>query len=580
MYIQRNKVKSKTGKEYSSVLLCSKYREGGKIKTRVEANLSKLPGHIILGIENMLKSERETTLCLKDITVKRCIDYGYVHVLLHMLHTLRIDEVLEKVLASEDARLVKAMIMGKIMTGGSKLCTYNWLVRESAICELLHIDISDYKVDRLYHSLGQIHQHQAKIEKKWFRYHKGSQRRIYLYDITSAYFEGVQNELAAFGYNRDGKKGKMQMCVGLLTTEDGFPLRIQAFKGNTSDSSTVSDQLLDLKKEFGVEQLVFVGDRGMQIMYHLENDPELSEENIDFITGLTHAQIQTLIDRGAIELNLFNRDLAEVTVDKLRYILSVNPELEARELFYMDRRRERADALVENIRKSWTKRCVRNGENRRRQQEDAKKYKHLKTALTLKDMDGYKRRVALALKESDMSKYYTVEVIDNETFRIDFNEDEFARNRSLCGKYVVCTSVLAREMNAEQVRGQYKNLQYVEHAFRELKSDNISIRPVFHRREPQTRGHVQLCMFAYAIIKEMENRLFPLLKTYNKNQKQQLSFNDLIAELNNIKICELQIGHGLTAIQKPELNSLQKKILEALNIEPEKIIKQIGKKSG
>ena len=296
MYIQRNKVMSKTGKEYRSVLLCSKYREGGKIKTRTELNLSNLPETIILSIENALKSDKEVMVCLKDISVSSCIDYGFVFVIIRLLHQLRIDETLEKVMSAEDATLIKAMIIGKIMTAGSKLIIFNWLHRESAVCKMLDLDISSYKVDHLYASLGQLSKHQLKIEKKWFRYHvsttlnnrKGAQKKIYLWDITSSYFEGVQNELAAYGYNRDRKEGKMQLCVGLLTTEDGFPLRIQAFKGNTADSTTVVDQLLALKREFGVEQLVFVGDRGMQIMYNLKNDPELSDENIDFITGLTH----------------------------------------------------------------------------------------------------------------------------------------------------------------------------------------------------------------------------------------------------------------------------------------------------
>jgi transposase len=573
MYIQRNKVKSTKGKVYTSVLLCTKYREGGKIKTRIEANLTKLPAHIILGIENMLKSDRDAMVCLKDISINSCIDYGYVFVLLHLLDELRIDEVLEKVLPLEDATLVKAMIIGKIMTAGSKLCIYNWLVRESAICKLLGLDMTRYKVDRLYAALGQLSTHQLKIEKKWFRYHKGAQRRIYLYDITSTYFEGVQNELAAYGYNRDHKQGKMQLCVGLLTTEDGFPLRIQAFKGNTADCTTVSEQLLALKKEFGVEQLVFVGDRGMQIMYNLENDAELSDEQIEFITGLTHTQINSLIADGHLQLNLFTKELAEVTVDGMRYVLSINPELEAKELFYLESKHHRADELVENIRKSWRKRCDKNQENRRKQAENPKKHKHLKTELTVKDIDGYKRRVAFALKACGMDKYYTLEAIDETSFRVDFNQEEFDKSRSLCGKYVVCSNVPSVDMTAEQLRGQYKNLQYVEHAFRDMKSNNINIRPIFHRRELQTRGHVFLCMFAYTIIKEMENKLLPFLKTYNRSQTRQLAFNDLIAELNHIKICEMKIGNGLVSIQKPELNPLQQKIFEALIIDPEKMIK-------
>ena len=373
MYIQRNKSKSAKGKEYVSVLLCSKYREGGKIKTRVELNLSGLPEYIILGIENMLKSKDSTTVSVKDISVGSCIDCGFLFVLLEMLASLRIDEVLEKTLPSADAALAKAMIVGKIMTGGSKLCIYNWLNREPVFCDHLGVEMTGCKVDHLYGALGQLHRYQSKIETKWFRYHKGSQRRIYLYDITSSYLEGTQNEFADYGYNRDNKRGKMQICIGLMTSEDGFPLRIEAFSGNTSDSTTVADQILALKKELGVEQVVFVGDRGMQIMYNLENDPELSKEHVEFITGLTHIQINKQITNGVIEFNLFSRDLAEVDVDGMRYILSVNPELEVKELFWLNNSRERVDALVDNIRKSWSKRCALNMENRSKQQQDAKK---------------------------------------------------------------------------------------------------------------------------------------------------------------------------------------------------------------
>jgi transposase len=238
MYIQRNSYKyDNTGKVHSSVLLCEKYREGKKVKTKTIANLTQFPEHVILSIENTLKSKRQSTVLLKDISISKCIDYGYVHVLLHVMKQLRIDEALDKTLSEADALLVKAMLIGKIVTGGSKLCIFNWLRREKEISKLLGLDMTGRKVDQFYYSLGQLWLHQPKIEKKWFRYHKGSSRRIYLYDLTSTYFEGTHNALAAFGYNRDGKRGKMQMCIGLLTTEDGFPLRIQAFSGNTSDGS-------------------------------------------------------------------------------------------------------------------------------------------------------------------------------------------------------------------------------------------------------------------------------------------------------------------------------------------------------
>ena len=569
MYIQRNKsVNKKTGKEYTSVILCSKYREGKKVKTRAIANLSHLPEHVILSIQNTLKSDAETTVSLKDIAVTNCFDYGYVHVLHQMMKQLRIDQVLEKTLSESDAILVKAMLIGKIVTGGSKLCIFNWLRREKGVCNLLGVKMNLMKVDHLYYSLGQLWLHQPKIEKKWFRYHQGASRRIYLYDLTSTYFEGTHNALAAYGYNRDGKKGKMQMCVGLLAGEDGFPYRITTFAGNTSDSKTVAGQINALKDKLGVEDIVFVGDRGMHITHNLENNPELANKEISFITGLTHDQIQTLITRGTLALSLFSEDLAEVCVDGKRYILSVNPDLEYKELAYLDSRREQCMEQIDEIRRSWKKRCERNVENSLKKQEnDGKgKYKNLKTELNDKDIKGYTRRAEEVMKKCGMKKYYSVEVIDNESFTINFNDDEFEKSRLLCGKYVVYTNVPAQGMTTAQVRGEYKKLQNVEHAFRDLKSDNISIRPVYHCNENQTKGHVQLCMFAYAIIKSMENKLFPFLKEYNKKNKTQLAFNDLIEELKNIKMCQLKIGNNLTSAHLPQLNPLQKKILDLLNI--------------
>ena len=325
----------------------------------------------------------------------------------------------------------------------------------------------------------------------------------------------------------------------------------------------------------GVEDIVFVGDRGMHIAHNLENNPELVHEKISFITGLTHDQIQTLITRGTLQLSLFSEDLAEVTVDGKRYILSVNPDLEYKEHAYWENRRQRCLSQVDEIRISWQKRCQKNVENSLKKQENGKtgKYKNLKTELTDKDIKNYTRRVDETVKNSGMNKYYSVETIDNQSFTLKFKQDEFEKSRSLCGKYVVYTNVAAQEMSTAQVRGEYKKLQNVEHAFRDLKSDNISIRPVYHCNENQTRGHVLLCMFAYAIIKSMENKLFPFLKEYNQKNKTQLAFNDLIEELKNIKMCELKIGSNVTSAKHPKLNPLQKKILEVLNMKINPVMK-------
>ena len=205
MYIQRNKTTGKNGKVYRSTLLCSKYRQDGKIKTKVETNLSHMPAELILTIENVLKHGKGSLIASKDIIVKKSIDYGLVYLLIHLMNKLRISQILEKILP-EQAAILKAVIIGKIITRGSKLGIFNWLKRNEKICLKLGVDIKNIKVDDIYYALGQASYSQKKIESKWFLYNKGKHKEIYLYDITSTYFEGTQNELASFGYNRDKKK--------------------------------------------------------------------------------------------------------------------------------------------------------------------------------------------------------------------------------------------------------------------------------------------------------------------------------------------------------------------------------------
>jgi transposase len=171
-----------------------------------------------------------------------------------------------------------------------------------------------------------------------------------------------------------------------------------------------------------------------------------------------------------------------------------------------------------------------------------------------------------------MTAYYSIDTIDNNSFKINFDQEAFDHTDSLFGKYVVCTNVKNETLNKEMVRTQYKNLQHVEHAFRDLKSDNICIRPVYHRNEAQTGGHVQICVFAYAVINELEKKIYPFLKTFNKKNDCQLSFNDIIAEINNVKLCELKIGKDNKMLSIPDLNPLQKKIFQLFNSNPEDMI--------
>lgn len=574
MYLQFNKSKGKNGKIYQTVLLCKKYRdkETGKPKTEVVLNLTKLglDNKTITAFKTSINKTKGILVDSQSIGIKKTIDFGFVHLLVTMMDRLRITETLSKV-SGLKVNIIKLMIIGKIATKGSKLHIFNWIKRNNYLPELLNIDIKNLKLDDLYSELGELSRMQSKIEKKWNVYHRKRHKDIYLYDITSSYFEGTQNELSAFGYNRDGKKGKKQITIGLITDNKGFPLKIEVFEGNKLDYKTVNGQLKDLKEQFGAESIILVGDRGMRIRLNLEELSESERRNIYYISALSSSEIRALINDKVIQLELFSKDLVEIEEAGTRYILCNNPVLQKEKNQVRENLKSRFEQEVNSIKKSWYKRRKQNLDNIEKI-EKGHKNKKLVTSFTQKKLDNYKYRATKALKRYKMSKFYTI-TISNDEFKIDYELEKYHDQKSLDGKYVIESTVSKEKMTTKQLREKYKELQNVEHAFRDIKTDKLNIRPIFHINEAQTRGHVFVCMFSYAIVKELETVIYPWLKEYNKKNNCKLSYHDITDELNNIKVSELKIGHKMKKILLPELNQIQSEITKLFNLKIENIMK-------
>ena len=413
--------------------------------------------------------------------------------------------------------------------------------------------------------------YQQKIENKWSLYNKTKLKEVFLYDITSSYFEGVQNQLAAFGYSRDGKKNKMQITIGLITDSEGFPLKIEVFKGNENDHKTVIKQLTDLKENFGAERIIFVGDRGMKIRYNLEKMSEIERSGIDYITGLTKDEIKGLLKNEVLQLDMFSKDLVEVSEGDTRYVLSVNPDISDNKNKLRTLLRNKFEDKINVLQQAWQKRKNQNKSNAKKIKAGHKN-KKLVTKFRTKQIDSYKKRIFELLKKYKMSSYYTV-TINAGSFKIEFNLEQYNKDKNLDGLYVVSTNVKQERLNTKQVREHYKKLQHVEHAFRDMKTTRIEIRPIFHVNEAQTRGHVLITMFSYAIIHCIEKSIFPTLKKINKEEKEQLSYKDIEEELKEIKVVELNIGKGVKKIKITKLSSRQKTIFKSLNIKENELIK-------
>ena len=568
MYIQYCTSKQ-NGKTYTYPLLCRKYRGDGKIKTEVIANLTKFPKETVLAIAGALKKGKEVLVSLKDIVIKKSIDYGFVFVLLALMDRLRITDVLEKTVG-ERAKFVRLMIIGKIVTRGSKLCIYNWIKRNEYIAKKLDIDLTTLKLETLYETLSDLSYIQSKIERKWNLYHKSEKDEIYLYDITSSYFEGTENELSTFGYNRDGKKGKMQIVVGLITNKSGFPLSIEVFDGNTNDHTTVISTLQKIKNDYHASNVIFVGDRGMRIRYNLEQVEAQERQGIEYITALSIEEIRSLIKEETLQLNLFAKDLVEVEEDEVRYVLCTNPDLEKEHSQTRAALKAKFEEVLHDIKLSYNNRQQQNQANKTRLKQGDNK-KKLVTQFSEKQLDSYKYRARKASEKYNMQSFYAI-TISEEKFTVAFDFEKHTQAKQLDGKYVIVTNVKKEKMPKESIREEYKNLKYVEHAFRDMKTTQLDIRPIYHINEDTTRGHVFVTMFAYAIVRELENCIFPWLKQNNKNNKEQLSLQDIEEELKMIKLNVLQINKNHEEIKITQLTNRQTEIFKVLELKPELLI--------
>jgi len=519
MFIQRNTKKVKD-KVYHSTLLMHSYREGSKVKHKVISNLSKWPEELIEQFELLLKGGKVTKL--DDIKHKQGKSYGAIKVIFEISKRLGIVKALGK---SKPAILCLFMIMGRIITNGSRLFLCNW-AKDEAVEEVL--GLSDFDEDDLYSALDWICEKQSKIEQKLFKMrHPSSTKELFLYDVTSSYLEGTKNELANWGYNRDNKKGKKQIVLGLLTDKLGVPVSVEVFEGNTQDPQTVLSQIKKLSSNFGVEKVVFVGDRGMIKSGQIE---DLNSKTWHYITAITKAQIGKLINDDVIQLDLFDEELCEVEDGSIRYILRKNPE-RVKEI-----RRNRA-SKIKFISKKLEKKNKYLSEHPRASEECA-----------VRDI----QKIVNKLKLKGIIEIKSI----NRRLEYKINANVLKEKSKLDGCYVIKTDVPVSELKKERVHERYKDLTNVENAFRTMKTGLLEIRPLYLRKESRTRGYVFICMLSYMITNYIWNKL----KFLDIQQKY------IYKTLDKIQYIIYPFKNGNIKALPSEYTDIQTKILSVLNI--------------
>jgi transposase len=464
-----------------TVLLRESFRQGKKVRKRTLANLSSLSVAQVQALRQILRGESLARVDTLFETV-RSTHHGHVQAVQRTMQRLGFASLLAS-RPSRERALVCAMVTTQILAPDSKLAMTRWW-HTTTLPEAF--GIADATVDDCYAAMDWLVAHQPTIEQKLAARHL-THGGLVLYDLTSSYFEGTHCPLAAFGHNRDGKKGKLQVNYGVLTDARGRPVAVSVFEGNTGDPTTLLPQVQKVQKAFGITELVLVGDRGMISQQQIETLKDV--KGLAWITALKTGAIRELVTSGALQLGLFDeRNLFELThpdFPRERFVACRNPELARL-------RAHKRQALLAATTK------------------ELEQVRGMVARGTLKGMAAIGVRVGKVINKYKVAKHFTLEIRD-ASFDFQINEAQVAEEAALDGLYVIRTRVSRERLNSEDTVRSYKLLTQLERAFRCMKTLTLEVRPIRHWDADRVRAHLFLCMLAYYVMWHMVEAWRPLL---------------------------------------------------------------------
>ncbi|HET7446978.1 MAG TPA: IS1634 family transposase [Methyloceanibacter sp.] len=474
-----------------AILLRESYRDGDKFKRRTLANLSDWPAAKIEALRCVLRDEAVAPTDENAFTLLRSLPHGHVAAALGTLRKIGLDKILSQggVQPRREVTLCIAMLVARLIDPASKLATARGLTDDTATSSLGQVlGLGAVDEQELYEALDWLVGQQQRIERALARRHL-ERGTLVLYDVTSTYFEGRTCPLAKRGYNRDGKRYKLQIVFGLMCTAQGCPVAVEVFEGNVGDPSTLATQIDKVKQRFGIEHIVLIGDRGM--ITEARINETVKPAGLNFITALRAPAIHSLAEAGTIQLSLFDeRDLAEVSSPDYpdeRLIVCRNPLLADER---SRKRRELLDATEQDL------------------VEIQNRVRRAKRPLRGKDKIGL--AVGPVLNHRKVGKHFDVKITDAD-LTFERKTEQINAEALLDGIYVLRTDVKPAVLDANGTVRAYKNLATVERAFRSLKTIDLEVRPIHHRLAERVRAHVLLCMLAYYLEWHMRQVLKPIL---------------------------------------------------------------------
>jgi len=526
VHVERRQWKSANDKTYVSVLLRHSYRQDGKVRKRTIANLTHYPPEDTAAIELALKHKHNLSALgsIQGIQLEQGSSVGAVWTVYQVAKQLGI----EKALGTDFAgKLALWQVIARVIDQGSRLSAVR-LAQVHAGCDVLGIR-RGFDENDLYDNLTWLCHEQEPIERRLFAIRRGERKpELFLYDVTSSYLEGHHNELAAYGYNRDGKKGKLQIVIGLLCDEFGEPVSTEVFAGNTTDPRTFGAQVKKAAERFGCKRVTFVGDRGMIKRGQIDT---LAKMGFHYITAITKPQIMTLINNGVLQMELFDDTVCEVQDDGVRYVLRRNPRRAEEMAATREDKRRSVEALVEA------------------QIAYLRDHPRAKTSTA-------EKKVRQKISQLRIDTWLDVQV-DGRGLRLVVDENQLAEVSRLDGCYVIKTDLAESTADKQVVHDRYKDLTEVERAFRTSKTGHLEVRPVYVRKEENTRGHVLVVMLAYMVVRMLARAWAELDVTVEEGLEQ----------LKTLCSIEIRIQDGGACLRIPKPCATSRALLQALNLD-------------
>ena len=456
-------------KVYETHLLRRSYRDvDGKVRNQTLANLSHLPDQTLELVRRSLKGE-QMVAAPDAVSIVRSLPHGHVAAVAAAARKLGLPALLGPACVQRD--IAYALIIARVCRPGSKLATCRWWQDTTLAADL---GLTEVGTDQVYAAMDWLLGRQPTIEKKLAARHL-SEGEAVLYDLSGSWVEGRHCELAAHGDCRDGRRGKAQVCYGLVANLEGWPVAVNAFTGDTSDPTTFADTVKLVTGRLGIREAIMIGDRGMITAARIA---ELAKRpGMHWITALRAPTLKKLAADGTIQPTLFDQtDLAEVTHPDFpdeRLVVCPNPALAE------ERVRKRRELLAAT-------------------DTELDKVVAAVAAGRLKDPGKIGVRVGRIINRYKMAKHYTLD-IDHGHLTYQHNTDSIEEEAALDGIYVVRTSL--PDLPAQKVVTHYKALSGVEALFRSMKTVDLDVRPIRHRKADRVRAHLLICMLAAYLVR-------------------------------------------------------------------------------